>query len=132
MKSPHMTTDEELCKSLGRAAGILTYFLSSCQVWPDGTVLETRQLVDRVKNVSIYVYSNDHSPPHFHVKYSGMTASYRIQDCELMVGTLGHKEDKIVKYWFDGIGKQRLIKVWNETRPGDCTVGRYEDIPTPR
>ncbi len=124
-----MIIEEELCKSLDRAAGMLADFLSSCQVWPNGMVLQTRQRVDRVKNVSIYVYSNDHSPPHFHVKCSGMTASYRIHDCELMEGTLGHKEDKIVKYWFDTLGKPRLIKVWNETRPGDCTVGRYEDFP---
>lgn len=120
-----MTTDEELCKSLDSTAGMLAYFLSSCQVWPDGRVLETRQLVDRIKNVSIYVHSNEHSPPHFHVKCSGMEASYRIQDCGLMEGTLGRKEDKIVKYWFDGIGKTKIIEVWNNTRPGDCTVGKY-------
>jgi hypothetical protein len=40
---------------------------------------------------------------------------------------LGTNEDKIVKYWFKKEGKDLLIDAWNKTRPGDCSIGMYEE-----
>ncbi|MBC7348464.1 MAG: DUF4160 domain-containing protein [Candidatus Aminicenantes bacterium] len=112
---------------LDQAAQRLRLYFASCRVWPDGTVIKTKEQIARIGGVVIEVYSKEHPPPHFHVRYSGKNASYRIDNCERVEGSLGTKEDKIVKYWFEKEGKDILIDAWNRTRPGDCSVGRYEE-----
>jgi len=103
----------------------LARFFATCQVWPNGNVIETKVLVEEIKGVRIDVYPKEHMPPHFHVSYNGHHATYRIDNCELMNGSLGSKEDRVVKYWFDQSGKTKLEKAWNKTRPGDHTTGKY-------
>jgi len=112
---------------LNQAAENLSIYLASCQVLPDGTVIRTKAQITRVGGVIIEVYSKEHAPPHFHVRYSGKNAAYRIDNCERLEGSLGTNEDKIVKYWFKKEGKDLLIDAWNKTRPGDCSVGKYEE-----
>jgi len=113
---------------LNQAAENLSIYLASCQVLPDGTVIRTKAQITRVGGVIIEVYSKEHAPPHFHVRYSGKNATYRIDNCERLEGSLGTNEDKIVKYWFKkGGGKDLLIDAWNKTRPGDCSIGMYEE-----
>ena len=107
------------------AARRLSILFSSCRVWPDGTVIETKEQIVRIGGVIIKVFSKEHAPPHFHVIHSGKEATYRIENCERIEGSLGSDKDKIVKYWFDGDGKSILIDAWNRTRPGDCSVGKY-------
>ena len=104
----------------------LARFLATCQVWPDGNVIETKVLVKEIKGVRIEVYPKEHMPPHFHASCNGRHATYRIDNCELMNGSLGSKEDRIVKYYyFKQGGKKVLEKAWANTRPGDRLVGKY-------
>jgi uncharacterized protein DUF4160 len=109
------------------AAAFLAFLLSSCQVLPDGKVIETRQQVARIRGVSIHIYSNEHAPPHFHVKCAEESAKYTIESCDRLEGGLGTREERIVQYWFKQKGKAVLIEAWNRTRPGGCSVGRYGD-----
>ena len=121
-----MAGEEKSLTELDRAVGFLSYLLATCHVTDDGTVLETRQRVAQIDGVTIHVYADEHAPPHFHVICSGKNASYTIEDCTLMKGALGRREEYIVKDWFAHRGKYDLIKAWNQTRPGDCTVGKWE------
>jgi len=110
---------------LDYAAKRLSILFASCRMLPNGTVIETKEQIARIGGVIIEVYSKEHAPPHFHVRYSGKNATYRIANCESLEGSLGANEDKIVKYWFEKGGKDLLIEAWNKTRPGDCSVGKY-------
>jgi hypothetical protein len=84
-----------------------------CRVWPDGTVVETKEQIARIGGVIIKVFSKEHAPPHFHVRYLGKKAIYKIENCESVEGSLGRDEDEIMKYWFKGEGKSVLIDAWN-------------------
>jgi len=120
-----MATDESNANPLDCAARSLSLLFACCRVWPDGTVVETKEQIARIGGVIIQVFSKEHAPPHFHVRYSGKQASYKIKNCDRLEGNLGSSEEKIVKYWFNGRGKSELADAWNRTRLGDCSVGKY-------
>ena len=97
-----------------------------CGIWEesDGStfVINQRALVERVKGMRIIINPNEHPPPHFHVKYSGNNVSFVIEDCSLLAGNIGNREQAIVRHWHK-YSKSKLINKWNETRPTNCPVG---------
>ncbi|WP_323816408.1 DUF4160 domain-containing protein [Cellvibrio sp. NN19] len=100
-----------------------------CSVWEneDGSLqlLEIRQLVERLNGLKIEIYSDEHAPPHFHVKSPNINASFSIESCELIAGEISSQEYKKVKYWHNH-SKNVLIQKWNSTRPENCVVGPYK------
>lgn len=77
--------------------------------------------------LKVELFSNEHPPPHFRVKYQGSTANFAIADCHPINGDSGVlRYRRNVKRWWKG-NKQLLIKIWNERRPSDCTVGEYRE-----
>lgn len=87
-----------------------------------GELYSIRQLVDKVNGLKIEIYSNEHPPPHFHVKSNNINASFSIDDCSLLHGSVNRSEKKMIKFWHSKC-KDLLISIWNSTRPSDCTVG---------
>lgn len=81
--------------------------------------------VDQIKGVKVEIFSNEHPPPHFRVKYQGSTANYRISDCVRINGSgeVVKYENNILKWW--KANKGRLIQIWDDRRPADCPVGLY-------
>jgi Domain of unknown function (DUF4160) len=102
-----------------------------CSVWEneDGSLqlLEIRQLVARLNGLKIEIYSDEHAPPHFHVKSPNVNASLSIESCHLIAGEIGAQEYKKVKLWHSH-SKNLLIQTWNSTRPYNCRVGTYKGI----
>jgi hypothetical protein len=99
-----------------------------CNVWEeDGEsfLIEIRQLVARVNGLKIEVYSNEHPPPHFHVKSPNVNASFDIKSCSFLEGDVDTRDKKKIQFWHKH-AKPLLIEAWNSTRPTDCTVGAYE------
>ncbi|WP_175545845.1 DUF4160 domain-containing protein [Sinomicrobium oceani] len=49
--------------------------------------------------MQVIIYSNDHNPPHFHVKIKDLKidAKFRIGDCELINGEISSKDLKKIK-----------------------------------
>ncbi len=92
---------------------VLSYFLASCEVLAGGTVYETRKRVDTINETAIYIYPNDHGPAHVHIRNAGKEASFDILSGELLVGDLGFKENKVVRYYLKS-AKDTLIKEWNK------------------
>lgn len=93
-----------------------------------GEYVEVKKIqVDRVNGLKIEIFSNEHPPPHFRVKFQGTTANYRISDCQRINGSgeVIRFENNIIKWWKKH--KQKLIKVWNERRPANCPVGIYRE-----
>lgn len=93
----------------------------------DGTRLLTEVLVEYVNGVKVEIFTREHPPPHFRVKYQGSTANFRISDCMLLNGSgqvMDYKKN-IFLWWKDN--KQKLIDTWNRYRPSDCPVGKYRE-----
>lgn len=93
-----------------------------------GDYVEVKKVaVDRINGVKIEIFSNEHPPPHFRVKYQGSTANYAIEDCSLVNGSgeVIRFEKNIFKWWKKN--KQKLIDTWDERRPSDCPVGVYRE-----
>jgi len=90
-----------------------------------GRRLLTEESVERVDGLKIGVFSNEHPPPHFRVKFQSSTANYRISDCSRINGS-GElfKYEKNIRLWWEE-NKPKLIETWNRLRPSDCPVGRY-------
>ena len=85
----------------------------------------TEELVAHLKGLKIEIFSMEHPPPHFRVKYAGETANYSIKDCTQLNGEL-KKWYRNIKQWHSA-NKQILINTWNRTRPTDCPVGMYSE-----
>jgi len=107
-------------------------FHNGCYIGEDSNgeekLIETRKAIEELKGLKIEIYSNEHPPPHFHVKSPNVNASFDIDNCKKLEGTISSKDYKLIKYWHKK-SKDILIEAWNETRPTDCTVGNYEVKP---
>ena len=102
----------------------LSDFLHSGAYIHDDSFIEARHLVDKLGKIKIEIYSNEHPPAHFHISANGYKASLAIDNCRVLENSgFNSKVIKNIQDWFL-YSKDRLIKVWNETRPSDCVVGR--------
>lgn len=102
----------------------LISFISSGAYYFNDHIIEARQLVDRINSLKIEIYSKEHAPPHFHVMLDGYKASFAIDDCEILENSgIGNREIRNIQDWFRR-SKDKLIEVWNNTRPSDCQVGK--------
>lgn len=60
--------------------------------------------------ISIYMYMDDHNPPHFHVKYQEYEAIVTIED-GIVTGSLPRRALRLIYEWLD-MHKEELIKNW--------------------
>lgn len=105
----------------------LSYTINSTQIC-DGVVIETRKRVDNIGNLKIEIYPKEHAPCHFHVKDKNIDAYFKIENCELIKGKISNENIDKVRDWYNKFdSKQKLIDVWNETRPTNCPVGQYKE-----
>jgi Domain of unknown function (DUF4160) len=87
-------------------------------------LLQGKQLVERLAGLKIEIHPDEHPPPHFHVRSPQVNASFAIEDCRLIKGNAPSEAIEKIRYWHKH-SKQKLIDIWNETRPTDCQVGPY-------
>lgn len=85
------------------------------------------ETIGQFQGLKVEIFSNEHPPPHFRVKYQSSSANYKISDCSRMngQGQVLKYERNIVKWWKDN--KTELIDAWNRLRPTDCPVGLYKE-----
>jgi len=79
--------------------------------------LATKERVESINDLNIIIYSNDHNPPHFHVKSKDLkiNAKFTIEDCELMSGEINSKYLKRIKAFYDSPkGKIVMQTIWNK------------------
>ena len=55
--------------------------------------------ISRFFGIVIYMYFNDHAPPHFHAVYGEDEAVYRIDTLEIMRGSLPRRAHGMVLEW---------------------------------
>lgn len=62
--------------------------------------------------ISIYMFFEDHNPPHFHVYYDGSSALVSILDGTILKGSLPPQAKRLVKKWLE-LHRNELIENWN-------------------
>jgi len=67
--------------------------------------------------IAIYMYFNDHSPPHFHARYAGGEALYEIDSLRIYRGGLPRRAHNLVIEWAD-LHRAELIEDWQRARAG--------------
>ena len=61
--------------------------------------------------IQIYMYWNDHNPPHFHVKYQDYNCYIAITDLKILEGNLPPKIEKLVLSWAE-LYQEALLEDW--------------------
>jgi len=65
--------------------------------------------------VVIYMYYNDHFPPHFHAEYGEDEAFYAIETLEVLHGSLPRRAHNMVVEWAL-LHRAELRENWNRAR----------------
>lgn len=108
--------------SLKELAFILENLIAYHSLDLNDKLYSIRALVNNVDGLKIEIFSNEHAPPHFHIRANGLHAVFSIIDCSLVQGEIGSREQKMVQWWYKR-SRKKLIEFWNKTRPSDCKVG---------
>lgn len=77
----------------------------------------TKERVATIDDLQVIIYSNDHNPPHFHVKTKNLKidAKFKIENCEFISGEIGSKELKKIKaFYLSPKGKIILDTIWKK------------------
>ena len=65
--------------------------------------------------IVIYMYYNDHNPPHFHAEYAEFEAVYTIETLEILRGKLPRRAHALVVEWAT-INRAGLMDNWRKAR----------------
>ena len=79
--------------------------------------------ISRFLGIVIYMYFNDHNPPHFHAAYNDYKASILIKTLGLMEGKLPSKVMSLVIEWAQE-HQEELLENWNTIKD----TGQYRKI----
>lgn len=79
--------------------------------------------ISRFLGIVIYMYFNDHNPPHFHVWYNEYQAAVAIQTLGLIEGKIPPKVLSLVIEWAS-LHQVELLENWESLR----TSGSYRAI----
>jgi hypothetical protein len=73
--------------------------------------------VSRFFGIAIYLYFDEHSPPHFHAIYGSDEAVYEIRTLKLYAGSLPRRAHNLVLEWADQ-HREELMECWNTAQAG--------------
>jgi len=79
--------------------------------------LATKERIETIDDLEVIIYSNDHNPPHFHVKSKDLKidAKFTIEKCELITGEINSKYLKRIQAFYESPkGKIVLQTIWNK------------------
>jgi hypothetical protein len=77
----------------------------------------TKERVTTFDDLQVIIHSDDHEPLHFHVKTKDLNidAKFKIEDCELLSGSISAKDLKKIKaFYLSPKGKIVLTTIWNK------------------
>lgn len=97
----------------------LERYINQTMYHPEWGVYFIKELVGQIRNMKIEIYSNDHNPPHFHVKSKdeSINAVFRLDNCKMIKGSLGKKDKKRIEAFYeDDITKDLMKKMWNKSK----------------
>lgn len=65
--------------------------------------------------IVVYMYWNDHEPPHIHAICGGDEALVSIRDASLLAGSLPRTASRLVREWV-GLRRPELLANWERAR----------------
>lgn len=68
--------------------------------------------ISRFYGIIIYMFFNDHNPPHFHVEYQDFEASIEIES-GVVKGIIPRRALKLIFEWMD-MHKEELLENWKK------------------
>jgi hypothetical protein len=68
--------------------------------------------ISRFYGIIVFMFFNDHNPPHFKVSYGEFEANILIENGNLLNGDLPLSKMKLVQAWAE-IHKTELLEMWN-------------------
>ena len=69
----------------------------------------------RFLGIVIYIYYNDHNPPHFHAEYGKYRAIFSIEDLRLIEGKLPSRVVSLILEWAF-LHREELLTDWKLAR----------------
>jgi hypothetical protein len=83
--------------------------------------------VSRFYGILIYLYGNDHNPPHFHAKYAGQDVAVEIASLEVLFGRLPTRAMRLVHEWA-ALHQLELMENWQRLQSGREAI-QIEPLP---
>ena len=77
--------------------------------------------ISRFLGIVIYMYYNDHNPPHFHAEYGEFEALIKIDDMSILAGTLPPRVSGLVTEWALN-HKKELLEDWERSRRNEMLL----------
>ena len=68
--------------------------------------------ISRFLGIIIFMYFDEHNPPHFHIKYNEYKAVMEIQSLNILAGYLPVKVRGLVEEWAE-MHQAELLEMWN-------------------
>jgi hypothetical protein len=79
--------------------------------------------ISRFLGIVVYMYFNDHNPPHFHIKYNDYRAIIQIDNLAIIDGNLPPKVLSLVVEWAS-IHNSEIMDNWNSI----VSTGEFKKI----
>jgi hypothetical protein len=73
--------------------------------------------VSEFNGIAIYMYAEDHPPPHFHARYGGRWAKISIATGKPAAGTLPKRVQRLLRTW-SAMHRDELNANWTRVRAG--------------
>lgn len=75
-----------------------------------------KERVEKIGDLEIIIYTNDHNPPHFHVKTKerNVDAKFLIETGEYLSGEIDSKNLKKIKAFYLSPKAKILMEIWNK------------------
>ena len=76
-----------------------------------------KERITTINDMKVIIYSNDHNPPHFHVKSNDLriNAKFLIENGELLSGEVQSKDLRRIKAFYLNPKNQILLnKIWSK------------------
>lgn len=77
-----------------------------------------------IKNYNIYMYYQDHQPPHIHIRYKNVAvASITINEAVVIEGAIPLNVDGEIRNWIIS-NRRYLLKTWEKAINGEPIKGK--------
>ncbi len=74
--------------------------------------------VSRFRGITIYMYHDDHEPPHFHARHAGTEVKIAIHTAKTLEGDLRRPQIRLVRRWA-ALHRSELLENWDRARAYD-------------
>jgi hypothetical protein len=74
--------------------------------------------ISRFFGITIYMYHDDHNPPHFHARYNGEEVQISLLDLAVVEGRVSRRALNLVIDWAE-LHRDELALNWQRARRGE-------------